>query len=292
MSTSTYIKLIQLYKKYGYQVRTGLYPPHFFNFSGAAGTVLEKDDIKLLTGGGIGLDEVHFLDDLCEALSPQGVFVIGNTFGWSTFAFAFSQSSKVVALDAGIEGLDNMSGIKLTNYIAQQEKLKVQCVYGRSPDDVKTTILNNMIAPPTLVFIDGLHENTQLIKDFDSVLDTAPNATFLLHDIVNCNMQKAFNQISASVSQTHFTKILWRTFSGMGIVIPKERLANLETIIEAYTDDDGYIDTVRIRWRLLAMQERLGLFGKITNKLYQKMNRPLQLITNHLIGRKKSRRAP
>jgi hypothetical protein len=286
---STYVKLVQLYNKYGYQIRTGLYPPQFYDFPGAAGTVIEKNDIKLVTGGGISLGEVYLLDDLCDALSPKGVFIIGNAFGWSTFAFAYAQSSKVLALDAGIEGQDNMAGIELTNMIAQREKLHVQCVYGRSPDDVRTTISENLDNSPSLVFIDGLHTNEQLLSDFNAVFDVAPRAVYLFHDIVNCNMQKAFGQIMATVSGTHYTKILWRTYSGIGVAIPNEVRANVKAIVDAYTDDDDYIATIRIRWKLLNIQRRLGVFGKILDPAYRIMNKPLQVLTNRWSGRGKPR---
>ena len=98
---SVYLKLVDLYRRNGFQVRTGLYPPHFGNFKGASGTVLEKDSMKLRTGGGIALGEVYLLEELCAVVGPKRVFIIGNAFGWSTFAFAYAcPEARVVALDA------------------------------------------------------------------------------------------------------------------------------------------------------------------------------------------------
>lgn len=260
---STYLKLVGLYQRHGYTVRSGLYPPHFHNFSGAGGTALEKDGRKLSTGGGIGLDEVHFLDDLCVALSPKSVFIIGNAFGWSSFAFALSAGATVVALDAGVEGGDNLAGIELTNTMAQQEGLPVHCVFGRSPQDVRSTIERYLNEPPELVFIDGLHRNEQLRADFAAALDAAPRAVHLMHDVVAWRMHEAFRDISAHTRRTHFCRILWRTSSGMGIAVPNEQVARLKPILEAYTDEDEYIRKVRQRWRLPALMERMGILGNI-----------------------------
>lgn len=270
---STYLKLVGLYQRRGYTVRSGLYPPHFHDFAGAGGTALEKDGRKLSTGGGIGLDEVHFLDDLCAALSPKTVFVIGNAFGWSSFAFALSAGAKVVALDAGIEGSDNLAGIELTNMIARQEGLPVHCVFGRSPQDVRATIHEHLGAPPELVFIDGLHRNEQLRADFAAALDAAPRAVHLMHDVVAWRMQEAFGDIAALTRRTHVCRILWRTSSGMGIAVPNDQAASLQPIFEAYTDDDEYINKVRRRWRLLALMERLGVLGRVGLAVGDKMRR-------------------
>ena len=54
---SVYLKLVDLYEKQDYKVRTGLYPSHFHNFKGASGTVLEKESLKVRTGGGIAQND-------------------------------------------------------------------------------------------------------------------------------------------------------------------------------------------------------------------------------------------
>jgi hypothetical protein len=283
---SVFLKLVRLYKEYGYQIRTGLFPPHFYNFAGAAGTVIEKDALKLRTGGGIGMDEVHLIEDLCAVQQPRGVFIIGNAFGWSSFAFAYAFRAPVLALDAGLEGADNMVGIKLTNHIAEQEHLPVWCIYGRSPQDVRATLADHMPQLPDLIFIDGLHTNIQLRADFDATFAVVPQATFLFHDIVNCKMQAAFRQICAALAPTHHTCILTRTFSGMGLAIPKARLNDFHWLLEAYTDDQGYIDSVRLRWRLLQIQSRFGVLGKLGERLWLRFDKLLQLLTNRLSGRR------
>ena len=277
---SVYLKLVDLYRRNGFQVRTGLYPPHFGNFKGASGTVLEKDSLKLRTGGGIALGEVYLLEELCAAVQPRRIFIIGNAFGWSTFAFAYAcPEARVVALDAGVEGNDNRVGIDLTNEIARQENMNVRCVYGFSPQEVAPTLAREMSDPPDFVFIDGLHTNQQLMLDFEASHAVAPGAVYLYHDIVYCKMQRAFGDISAKLAATHDTCMLWRTYSGIGLSVPKHLTSRCKALIEAYTDDPGYIKTVKLRWRVLHWLDMLGPVGTLLNRIAAKFDHTLQKLT-------------
>jgi len=273
---SVYLKLVDLYRRYGFQLRTGLYPPHFHNFKFASGTVLEQGPLKLRTGGGIALGEVYLLEEICAAVQPKRIFIIGNAFGWSTFAFALARpEAEVVALDAGIEGHDNKAGIELTNQIAGKEGMRVKCVFGFSPQDVPKAV-TELSAAPDLVFIDGLHTDEQLMLDFEASHAVAPNALYLYHDVVNFGMQKPFGQIITKLSTSHETCILWRTFSGMGISVPKPLANQCRALVDAYTDDQAYVDTTRFRWRLLRIKSMLGPIGSLLEKLASRFDRTLQ----------------
>jgi predicted O-methyltransferase YrrM len=274
---SVYLKLVELYQKHGYTVRTGLYPPHFHNFKGASGTVLEKSSLKIRTGGGIALGEVYLLEELCRAVNPKSIFIIGNAFGWSTFAFALAcPEAEVVALDAGVEGHDNMAGIHLTNQMAKEEGFRVRCIHGFSPQDVAKTVSANMSTGPDLVFIDGLHTDKQLLLDFEASHKVAPNALYLYHDVVNFRMQRPFEKIRSHLQNTHQSSILWRTFSGMGISVPKQKSAELQQILDAYTDDQEYIKTIRFRWRLLRLKSMLGPIGTLIERAASRFDQTLQ----------------
>ena len=277
---SVYLKLVELYGGYGYTVRTGLYPSHFHNFKGAAGTVLEKSSLKIRTGGGIALGEVYLLEELCAVIQPKRIFIIGNAFGWSTFAFALAcPSARILALDAGIEGNDNMAGIDLTNQIARDQGYQVNCVHGFSPQDVPKTISAEFQEQPDLIFIDGLHTDKQLKMDFEASHAAAPNALYLYHDIVNFKMHAAFDKISTQLAPTHKSTILWRTYSGMGISIPHQLAPQFEKVLNAYTDDPAYINTIRFRWRLLKLKALLGPVGTLIEKLAARFDNTLQRIT-------------
>ena len=273
---SVYLKLVELYRRYGFQVRTGLYPPHFHNFKFASGTVLEQGPLKLRTGGGIALGEVYLLEEICAAVQPKRIFIIGNAFGWSTFAFALARpEAEVVALDAGIEGNDNMAGIDLTNKIAGKEGMRVKCVFGFSPQDVPKAVAE-LGETPDLVFIDGLHTDEQLRLDFQASHAVAPSAFYLYHDVVNFGMEKPFAEISTKLAATHDTCILWRTFSGMGVSVPKLLAEQCRALVDAYTDDQAYVETTRFRWRLLRFKNMLGPIGTLLEKLAAKFDRTLQ----------------
>lgn len=289
---SVYLQLIELYSRYGFHVRTGLYPPHFHNFIGAAGTLLEKDSIKLRTGGGIGLGEVYFFEELCAVVRPTSIFIIGNAFGWSAFAFALARpQAEIVALDAGVEGIDNMAGIDLTNLMARNEIMQVNCIFGFSPQDVGKTISNEMTRLPDLVFIDGLHTNKQLIQDFEATYNIVPEALYLFHDIVTCGMQKSFSYISSKIADSHESYILWRTSSGIGISVPRHKIQACQLVLSGYTDDRQYIETTRLRWRLLQIKSMLGVFGSLIDLITTPFDRSLQVITNRLSRHSKARRS-
>jgi hypothetical protein len=262
--TSVYVRLCELYAHHGYKVRTGLYPPHFWNFDGAGGTVLEKGASKMRTGGGIGMGEVYFIEELCRIVDPASVFIIGNAFGWSTFTFALSaKDARVVALDAGSEGRDNMEGIRLTNEMAERHGIKAKCIFGHSPQDVEKVLNEHLPNAPAIVFIDGLHTNSQLMDDFMACHAASPSAVFLFHDIVNCHMQKAFGAISETLSATHKSSILWRTYSGMGISVPNALAVKYERLLNCYSDDDQYIKMIRQRWMWLCVLRKLGPLGRV-----------------------------
>ena len=188
----------------------------------------------------------------------EKIFIIGNAFGWSTIVLALAfPSAKVVALDAGIEGEDNMVGIDLTNQIAKNEGLNVIVEYGYSPYDIPRVAEkyfgNNFSFD--LIFIDGLHTNEQLLNDFFSVNEFCNSRTiFIYHDIINWKMEYAFNQIKKVLSETHDSFILWRTTSGMGVSCPKILNSEAKRIFYYFTEKDEYIKRLQY---LMTIEVRL-----------------------------------
>ncbi len=101
------------------------------------------------------------LEGLSNVYQPKNIFIIGNAFGWSMVVMSLAfPNAKIVALDAGVEGKDNMLGVELTNKIANSENLNCCVEYGYSPRDTKKVVNKHFGSEKIdFVFIDGLHTN-------------------------------------------------------------------------------------------------------------------------------------
>ena len=196
---NVYINLLKIYKKHNISVQTGLNPAYFSGYRFAPYTVMYKGETLLSSGWGISIDEIFFLQCLAEAgLNPSRIFGIGNAFGWSSVLLSLLwPKSRVVIIDAGIEGSDNNEGIFLTNQIAIQEDLNLSVIKGFSPKDVDWIINKHLGGKIDLVFVDGLHTEYQQKMDFRASLENASTeCLFLFHDVINWRMERGFFQRS------------------------------------------------------------------------------------------------
>jgi len=226
-------RLIQIYRKQGFEIRTGLNPYHFNNYRDAPFTAIYKKGEILLTGGGISLQEIYFFECLFRSFKPENIFIIGNAFGWSTVLMALlNPNGQVVALDAGIEG---DFGIRLTNKIAEEEKLNIKVVKGFSPNNVSKTVAENFSTGIDFAFIDGLHTNVQQKLDFNAVFNLChKNCIYVFHDVVNWKMMQSFQQIGAVSGRN--ADVLYRTPSGMGILYPDQVSIETKECIQAFSE--------------------------------------------------------
>lgn len=199
--------------------------------------------IKNLIQGGISPVEVYLLESLSHEYNPQNIFIIGNAFGWSTIIMALCfPNAKIVAIDAGIEGKNNIQGIELTNSIAKKEGFNIIVEYGFSPQDTKEVIEKHFGNKKIdLVFIDGLHTNEQVLKDFYGVIDFCHQETlFLFHDVINWKMERAFAEIKNYLTNYN-SMLLYRTTSGMAVSIPKILPSNIKDVFLSFTENQKYI---------------------------------------------------
>lgn len=234
-----FLEICELFEKYGYQVRTGLNPYHFSCNRDVPFTFLYKNGAPVGTGGGVSVQEVMFFEYLFKGYHPQNIFVVGNAFGWSTVLLALlNPESKVVAIDACIEGDDNEEGLRLTREIARKEGLDIRVYRGFSPDDVDTVIADSGITSLDFVFIDGFHSNSQLVKDFDVCSALAGrDCVFVLHDVVNFSMHRAYTEILDR--SIHLDGcILERTPSGMGVLVPDTVSDHVRRCIRYFSEHD------------------------------------------------------
>ena len=108
-------RLIDIYQRRGFLVSTGLNPCHFENFKTAPFTWLIKEGKNHTDGLGISTQEIYFLECLFEEFAPQNIFIIGNSFGWSTLAMSLlNPAAQIVAIDSGFSK-NSLDGIDFTN---------------------------------------------------------------------------------------------------------------------------------------------------------------------------------
>jgi len=180
-------------------------------------------------------------------------------------AYCFPRA-KIVAIDAGIEGKDNMFGIKLTNHIAEEEGLSVTVEYGFSPEDTKGVISKHFCKNKIdIVFIDGLHTNEQLLKDFYGVREFCYQKTiFMFHDVINWKMERAFHKIEKFLID-YESLLLYRTTSGMGVSFPQDISQDIKDVFYLFTEKKEYIEALN---RLSSIKGKVSsIVGRLLPKL-------------------------
>jgi predicted O-methyltransferase YrrM len=211
-------QLYDMYKSQGITISTGLNPSHFGNLPLAPFTwFINKTGNNLTNGLGISSLEIYFLETLFHRYTPKHLFVIGNSFGWSSVALCLlNPSGRVLAIDC--ESDDNTDyGLIVTNKIAQKYNLNLVAVRGRSPNDVAHLALQHKITPIDFVFIDGTHTPDQIIDDFNAIKKWATqNCIYLFHDVQRHHLHEAIKKIAAGNNLS--TKLFLGTSSGMSIV--------------------------------------------------------------------------
>lgn len=238
-------RLVDLYQSRGFAIATGLNPTHMNDYGGAPYTHLIKDGRNFTNGLGITAQEVYFIESLGAALTPRSAFVIGNSFGWSTFALALScPKAKVVAIDAGFD-VNSLDGLAFTQKVAGEEKLDVVAVKAASPQDVPTVIGRHCDRPLDFVFIDGLHTNEQVGLDFAAVRPhLADHALVLFHDVLDAGMLPGFQALAAGSGMTAVGPLMG-TSSGMAALIKGPIEPPLKQVLDAFAPRPEAIEAVR-----------------------------------------------
>ena len=78
-------ELIAAYEGRGFRVATGLNPTRFLGVTEVPYTWLIRDGESVTSGLGISMQELYFLESLCGLAKPKRIFIIGNSFGWSSW---------------------------------------------------------------------------------------------------------------------------------------------------------------------------------------------------------------
>lgn len=232
ISKSILPQLLSAYSEEGYEVSVGLNPDRE-SANGCFGFLVESDlvskltkpDIlpRFLTGGGIGLSEIYLLENVLRIFQPKREFLIGIAAGWSTIALGLiNPSAYLYGIDNCTEGIDSQNGLELTKRIAEKFNLNLKICVGCSPEDVPSFLGKVLAVGGTIdfVFVDGLHTNEQVFRDFHACLPYLSDSAILaFHDILNWNMLSGWQNIVESGQKHNFKAvILRRTASGMGML--------------------------------------------------------------------------
>ena len=236
-----FLDLIELYESEGFQIRTSISPFLLRSIEKTSDqdgtcTYIHKDGVNWgAHGGGISMSEVYFFETIAAHKQAARVFGIGCSFGWSTLALALSHPrAKVVAID--IATGTSAHGLELTNRLAARRGLDVKAIVAASPDGVAPVVAAEFDGPIDLVFIDADHNDAAQLADFEAVRPfLAPDAVVLFHDVYVCAMRESFGEIARRMP-THEARVLSRTASGIGAVIPRSGHDGLRREVAAFAD--------------------------------------------------------
>jgi hypothetical protein len=169
-----YNKVIELYKNYNYNLT-------MFN------EVFHLIDNKQ-TGSGITAKEIAYIEQYKNQFTSPNIFIIGNAFGFSTFAFNYIfDNASIDVIDAEIEGQDNTFGSEITRKIVQDNNFNIQLTKGFSPEDIYKSTRHSKY---DIVFIDGFHTNEQILKDYYGIKPYLKNEWIcFFHDVTFGNLQ-------------------------------------------------------------------------------------------------------
>jgi len=272
----TYVQLLQLYNEYGIDIKTGLYPWHFplademefvHSKTRIPFTGMFINDQIMGAGGGLHPLEIMLLSSVSKYQKPQKILVIGNSFGWSTFALALANpDATILAIDNLSEGSNAQFAFGISQKIASENFPNVNIIEGTSPDDIDTLVHQYLEGVIDLALIDGLHTNEQQTKDFQALEGfLSTRSLVLFHDVLNINMTKSFVGLQKKYRQ-YESAILPRMPSGMGYFLSKESPAQTLQLLSSFTENPkvikflyNEIKSTRIRNKFLGGEMKIPI---------------------------------
>lgn len=237
-------ELTEFYREEGIELCAGLSPNHADGLPKAPFTWFCRDG-KSVTGNlGIAVQEIYFFEHVLAAYAPARALIIGNSMGWSTLALGLLlPRGKVVAMDMAPDPAMR-DGLALTNRVASRHGLPVRAVQGTSPQDVAAIVDAELDGTVDLAFIDGLHTNEQVVRDYVAVRAKAtPDAVFLFHDVALFDMHAGMAEIGKIAGRT--PKLLLGTPSGMAILFDESAHPRLARAVAAFAPPEAAIKVVR-----------------------------------------------
>lgn len=231
-------RLVSLYEKRGIGIAAGLSPWRHANLPQVTFTWFMRGGESITNGLGIAMQEIYFLECLFDRYRPKSIFVIGNSWGWSTLALALiNPQARVVAIDSGFDQ-NSLEGLEFTNRVAREERLNLVAVKAASPHDVPAVLAKEFADPVDFAFIDGYHTEQQVGLDFAAIRPAAAaDAVYLFHDVLEFKLSPGVERAAASVGLPWFT--LEGTTSGMAALFDPARQPEVAQAIAPFRASDA-----------------------------------------------------
>ncbi len=190
-------KVMRAYHELGYTIDLGN-PTRVYSM-----IVDEKAHKTLNVSGGMTISDAFLFMQIERVFKPESIFIIGNSFGLSTFVLAeLFPNAKIDAIDAEIEGINVGMGTQITRQIAAKHFPNVQVTVGFSPQDLAKATTH---APYGLIFVDGMHTNEQMLLDYAGMLPyAAQECVFVFHDVGFAHMLPSWEKITAEAAPLGF----------------------------------------------------------------------------------------
>ena len=249
--TSIIPKLFSIYRIAGLEPITGYSPFHFFNVRDVPFTTFLKDT-DFWGCPGIALQEIMFVEQFSDFISPQRILIIGNAFGWSTIALALMfPNAKTVAIDPHVQG------VNFTNELIAKNNLPARAIVGRSPEDVAVVVRDHLGGSVDFSLLDAIHTNEAITADFAAIRPVATDQAFyLFHDVINWNMIGGFNNILAKHSLKG--KVFTRTASGMALAYASVA-PEFDHYLNCFTEPAGLFQALSLHY-LAAFADPISAF--------------------------------
>lgn len=229
------MRLFDIYHRNGYQVTSELSPEFVFSDKYVF-TRLYSNNENLTYHLGITMREVHFLESLSSLRDAKNIFIIGNSFAFSTLALALmNPQAKVVAIEIGMEPF-TADWIERTNTIAQAEGLNIKVIQGSSPQNNAEIINRELDGRIDLAFIDGLHTNEAVEVDLESLLPFGHDETmYVFHDVLSFSLTHGLSKVLSRHPMD--ARVFFSTPSGMA-VLSKNQPPQYDTFCNVYGCND------------------------------------------------------
>lgn len=217
--TNVALRLFDIYNRNGFQVTSEL-SPEFVYSNRYVFTRLYSNNKNLTYHLGITMREVHFLESLSSLKDIKNIFIIGNSFGFSTFALALmNPQAKIVAIEIGMEEF-TAEWIEQTNRIARAEGLDITVIQGSSPGNNAEIIERELGGRIDLAFVDGLHTNEAVEADFESLVPFGHDETiYVFHDVLSFAMTEGLSKVISRHPMD--ARVFFSTPSGMAVALKK-----------------------------------------------------------------------
>ena len=201
-----------------------------------------QSGIRLISGGGLAVTDGFLFVVAAGMLRCRSAFIIGNASGISTFVIAELFPSAIIdVIDAEIEGHDNALGTAISRRIASRRFPNVQITVGWSPQDLPAAMRANSY---DLAFIDGLHTDEQVAKDFFGLLPVlSERSVVILHDIAGSALASGWETIRRGAAENDF-RAFDATFTQFGSGILSRGNQEFEQWLEVACESFANIDPV------------------------------------------------